>query len=118
MATQNTIPLNHKYTFNVSKMDNISIGDMFKGENALRGAVIENYRDTNPSGGTKELIDGVIKHFLTHETAKPNSYQIIITHKTQSQNIDLSQFEQTNRENLIYKKHIDTLFQHYITTQL
>ena len=117
METQSTIPLNEKYTLNVQKIDKINVDDMFKGVNALRKEVIENYKETNPSGGVKTLIDGVIAQFLSYERVSPNGYKIIITHKNQSPNVNLSQFQQTNRKKLIFKRHIDVLFQHFITTQ-
>ena len=117
MTAQNTIPLNDKYTFDISKMDKISIGDTFKGVNALRKTVIENYNEKNPSGGTKKLIDSVISHFLTYDRVNPNGYTIIITQKNLSQNINLSPLQQTQRKKLIFKRHIDTLFQHFIATQ-
>jgi len=98
-------------------MDKIQIGDTFKGVNTLRKAVIKDYNEKNPSGGTKKLIDGAISHFLTYDKIKPNGYKIIVTHKNPSQNVNISPLQQTQRKKLIFKKHIDTLFQQFITTQ-
>ena len=117
METQKNIPLNDKYTLNVLEIDKIKSGDTYKSVNALRKAVINNYNDKNPSGGTKKQIDSVIAYFISYEKASPNGYKIIITHKNPSHTIDLSLFEQTNRNKLIFKKHIDTLFHHFIKTQ-
>ena len=117
METKNTIPLNEKYTLNLSEIDKIKSGDTYKSVNALRKAVVDNYNEKNPSGGTKKLIDSVIEHFIGYKKASPNGYKIIITHKNQPSTIDLSIFEQTNRKKLIFKGHINTLFQHFIRTQ-
>jgi hypothetical protein len=117
MATQSTIPLNHKYTLNVLKIDRISVGDTFTGVNPLRRTVIDNYNESNPSGGTKTLIDSVISQFLAYDKVNPSGNKIIITHKKQSQNVNLSIIQQTNRKKLIFKRHIDTLFNDFIITQ-
>jgi len=112
---QATIALNAKYTFNLSAMDKIKVGDTFKSVNELRKAVISNYNEKNPSGATKKLIDGTITHFLTHAKVTPNGYKIIITHK--KQNVNLTSLQQTQKEKLIFKRHIEILFENFITTQ-
>ena len=116
-APPETIALNAKYTFDVSKMNQIKVGDTFKSVNELRKTVIQNYNETNPSGATKTLIDDAVSHFLTYEKTTPNGYKIIITHKNQLHNVDFTPLQQTQRPYLTFKKHVEILFAHFFSAQ-